>query len=98
MEDDDTGSEFLCWGCGEFGQHCHMSSSDVTFNDSRVVSLSPADRCHQIRLAACGSSHNIVITSKYILISERRKEMFHLMTHSTHFIYGYIALDFLTDF
>ena len=24
---------------------------------------------------------------------ERRKEMFYLMTHSTHFIYGYMASD-----
>ena len=27
------------------------------------------------------------------LLSERRKEMFYLTTHSTHFIYGYIASD-----
>ena len=25
--------------------------------------------------------------------SEGRKEMFYLMTHSTHFIYGYMASD-----
>ena len=26
-----------------------------------------------------------------IIIQEGRKEMFYLMTHSTHFIYGYMA-------
>ena len=26
-------------------------------------------------------------------IDEGRKEMFYLMTHSTHFIYGYMAAD-----
>ena len=34
--------------------------------------------------------------SKYILFPVRkstRKEMFYLMTHSTHFIYGYMASD-----
>ena len=27
--------------------------------------------------------------------NERRKEMFYLMTHSTHFIYGYMASDII---
>ena len=30
---------------------------------------------------------------KYITEKEGRKEMFYLMTHSTHFIYGYMASD-----
>ena len=33
-----------------------------------------------------------VNTKKKINISTGRKEMFYLMTHSTHFIYGYMAL------
>ena len=28
-----------------------------------------------------------------IYISEGRKEMFYLTTHSTHFVYGYMASD-----
>ena len=31
-------------------------------------------------------------SSKYVM-PEGRKEMFHLTTHSTHFIYGYMASD-----
>ena len=31
--------------------------------------------------------------SSYTLLSEREREMFYLTTHSTHFIYGYIASD-----
>ena len=32
----------------------------------------------------------VMFKSKYLL---ERKEMFYLMTHSTHFIYGYMASD-----
>ena len=28
-----------------------------------------------------------------VYVGGRRKEMFYLMTHSTHFIFGYMALD-----
>ena len=35
---------------------------------------------------------NIIISSR-LLIRERERKMFHLTTHSTHFIYGYMALD-----
>ena len=29
----------------------------------------------------------------HIMVKDERKEMFHLTTHSTHFIYGYMASD-----
>ena len=32
-------------------------------------------------------------SNKSVCDSNRRKEMFYLMTHSTHFIYGYMASD-----
>ena len=31
----------------------------------------------------------------YRTIKEGRKEMFYLMTHSTHLIYGYMAMDII---
>ena len=34
-----------------------------------------------------------VYTENYRLRKQRRKEMFYLTTHSTHFIYGYMASD-----
>ena len=30
---------------------------------------------------------------KFAILEEGRKEMFYLKTHSTHFIYGYMASD-----
>ena len=36
----------------------------------------------------------ILVALPTTVVSEgRRKEMLYLMTHSTHFIYGYMALD-----
>ena len=32
-----------------------------------------------------------------LLYEEGRKELFYLMTHSTHFIYGYMASDMVKD-
>ena len=36
---------------------------------------------------------NLPILSARVLILDRKKEMFYLTTHSTHFIYGYMASD-----
>ena len=35
----------------------------------------------------------IIILCVYVCMCEGRKEMFYLTTHSTHFIYGYMAFD-----
>ena len=46
------------------------------------------EECHIMRSAIlCYESH------EGILSSIREREMFYLMTHSTHFIYGYMASD-----
>ena len=37
---------------------------------------------------------SVTVCMKYVLgVLEGRKEMFYLTTHSTHFIYGYMASD-----
>ena len=36
---------------------------------------------------------NDALNKFYLRFMERRKEMFYLTTHSTHFIYGYMASD-----
>ena len=47
--------------------------------------------------------HNVVITAcvhgnePAVPSLEGRKEMFYLTTHSTHFIYGYMASDMVKD-
>ena len=33
------------------------------------------------------------MASDLVIVDEGRKEMFYLTTHSTHFIYGYMASD-----
>ena len=33
----------------------------------------------------------------YVMMKLWRKEIFYLMMHSTHFIYGYMALDMVKD-
>ena len=34
------GGDFLCWGCGEFGQHGHCTPVDVTLADSVIQQFS----------------------------------------------------------
>ena len=41
-------------------------------------------------VAANASEMNVSLN---VTVGEVRKEMFYLMTHSTHFIYGYMASD-----
>ena len=38
-----------------------------------------------------------VTGGQYYILNEGRKEMFYLTTHSTHFIYGYMASDMVKD-
>ena len=40
-------------------------------------------------------SEHLEYVSDILRTLEGRKEMFYLMTHSTHFIYGYILLDIM---
>ena len=35
----------------------------------------------------------IKLNNLMVMVEEGRKEMFYLMMHSTHFIYGYMASD-----
>ena len=43
------------------------------------------------------SEKSMLELKKTCLITEGRKEMFYLMMHSTHFIYGYMASDMVKD-
>ncbi|XP_035829499.1 uncharacterized protein LOC118479034 [Aplysia californica] len=53
------GRALTSWGCGEFGQHGH----DVTGNlDFRAGDITHHSYLGRIKLAACGSSHTIVVT------------------------------------
>ena len=56
-----------------------------------------ADRGPHIYLAPGGnvpcSAHNVLICLLACTLTCGRKKMFYLTTHSTHFIYGYMASD-----
>ena len=39
------------------------------------------------------SGHGVGAVTRFCVGRKEQKEMFYLMTHSTHFIYGYIALE-----
>ena len=71
LEDSDEDSEesnFISWGCGEFGQHGHGRKEDVAMDDGLMEQF-----CHkensQVKMAACGASHVIIVTSKYHMIN-----------------------------
>lgn len=64
----EIGGDFLCWGCGEFGQHGHKTTVDVTLPDGVMQHFSAlGDK--PIQLAACGASHTIVVTGESIASS-----------------------------
>ncbi|XP_025077911.1 ultraviolet-B receptor UVR8-like [Pomacea canaliculata] len=54
--------ELLCWGCGEFGQHCHGHSGDVGFSDAMVDPCSLEGSSGGVSAVACGSSHTVLVT------------------------------------
>ncbi|CAH1796404.1 unnamed protein product [Owenia fusiformis] len=54
--------KFLCWGSGEFYQHCHKNEKDVGGHDGIVEQFS-SKYGSRIRLVSCGSSHSIVVTN-----------------------------------
>ena len=58
-------------------------------NDLQIVFLRPAD--------GVGVISWYRVDSRFIIIWEGRKELVYLTTHSTHFIYGYMASDILWD-
>ena len=45
--------------------------------------------CHCVYVSRCVSLYECVCV--YVYVRERGREMFYLTTHSTHFIYGYMA-------
>ena len=61
---DDNSGYFVCWGCGEFGQHCHDNKQEVTFQDG-VVEKFCGHQSGRVKHVACGSSHTVVVTSKF---------------------------------
>ncbi len=61
--------DLLCWGSGDFGQHGHGTSMDVTFSEGCIpdFSASCGDMKHA-RLVSCGSSHTVIVTGKSLLL------------------------------
>ena len=52
------------------------------------------DGAYKRTLAAkLGRVVHVVAAAGFFMLGRREKEMFYLMTHSTHFIYGYMASD-----
>ncbi|XP_046350491.2 uncharacterized protein LOC124131328 isoform X1 [Haliotis rufescens] len=52
----------LCWGCGEFGQHCHGEQNDVSFDRSPVFTFKGDNPKCRVKYVGCGASHNVIIT------------------------------------
>ena len=61
----DNSGYFVCWGCGEFGQHCHGSKQEVTFQDGCVEKFCE-QQAGRVKHVGCGSSHTVVVTSKHV--------------------------------
>lgn len=64
LDDDGEDSNFISWGCGEFGQHGHGLQEDIGIAEGLIDRF--RDKC-QVKMAACGASHVIVVTSRYHL-------------------------------
>ena len=79
---------------------CQMCMTDAdTTQDNFILPALPVgglpisqDRLDRMKLVRNHTIPIILPSGKNILI-EREREMFYLTTHSTHFIYGYIASD-----
>ncbi|XP_067664696.1 uncharacterized protein [Haliotis asinina] len=52
----------LCWGCGEFGQHCHGKQKDVGFEQSPVSTFKGDNPKYQVKYIGCGASHTVIVT------------------------------------
>lgn len=76
--------ELLCWGCGEFGQHCHGHSGDVGFSDAMVDPRSLEGSSGGVSAVACGSSHTVLVTGQYIASAASP-----LTTHRVFSLYTY---------
>ncbi|OWF41330.1 uncharacterized protein LOC110462625 isoform X2 [Mizuhopecten yessoensis] len=51
----------VCWGCNEFGQNSKQAKDDVAFKDGLLSHFS-SDLGGQVKVAACGASHTLVVT------------------------------------
>ncbi|KAK3601176.1 hypothetical protein CHS0354_004375 [Potamilus streckersoni] len=60
--DNSEEGRFICWGCGEFGQHCHGQTKDVSFADGLVSKFSKQYNM-RIKLVGCGASHTVAVTN-----------------------------------
>ncbi|KAK7481084.1 hypothetical protein BaRGS_00027624 [Batillaria attramentaria] len=59
----DDEAALLCWGCGEFGQHCQGHTNDVGFRESEVNQFGRAGgTLGAVTSVACGASHTVVLT------------------------------------
>ena len=58
-----NGGLLIVWGCGEFGQHGHGHSEDVTCGDA-VGSPLWLGQERMVVEVACGSSHTLVLTGQ----------------------------------
>ena len=63
-----------------------VAFKNLPYFDANPVSTSPL--ADDIATARSG-----LVSQEFTCISYVRKEMFYLMTHSTHFTYGYMASD-----
>jgi len=63
-DDENDESNFISWGCGEFGQHGHGAQEDVTIGDGLMENFCQRKNSN-VKMSACGASHVIVVTSKY---------------------------------
>ncbi|KAL8565231.1 hypothetical protein ACOMHN_001129 [Nucella lapillus] len=52
----------LCWGCGEFGQHCQGHKDDVNFRESEVKHFGSATALGAVSHVSCGASHTVAVT------------------------------------
>ena len=62
-DDENNESNFISWGCGEFGQHGHGAQEDVTIGDGLMENFCQRKNS-DVKMSACGASHVIVVTSK----------------------------------
>ncbi|XP_071964349.1 uncharacterized protein [Antedon mediterranea] len=53
--------EFLCWGCGEFGQNGREDGKDIGIG-ATLANFSYHGCYDRVKMMACGSSHTVVVT------------------------------------
>lgn len=82
----------LCWGCGEFGQHCHGEQNDVSFDRSPVFTFKGDNPKCRVKYVGCGASHNVIITGKLEYQSVKATIM--LCATSAIFVYSWNIIAF----